>query len=959
MRFGLTILLAAIVPAGASLAEQAQMTLRGSKTEKVELVETVSAVKESTGRNRRDKVNAMGDDGTLRRKPGKNSGEEIVEKRIVAAPEETAAVTVGGIGTKHKPGPIKKEDFEDKDTYRAQKKAERDAALAEKERIREAEKALREAEKAEKEAKKAELEAEKAKRESEKLAEKAARHKEEESLKKKHSPADNSTSIEEAEKEARHEEKASLKKKNSPVDNSTSIEEVEDDNSTLSLRTDADGWMPTPSPIEVLTPWPTESHMDLICPEQYDPERNGYKAGDYVTVESSIFECQAGEFEEYCNIAELEDDVKRENKHAKKLWIEAWKYVSPCSAIDIIDIDGALESGVDESWDKVVEVNVTVEAETENTSVDEIEDDEDGAVEAETTSDSAVGVAAETEDTSVVEIPGDEDEAESAVDIDSLLQPQLEQHNWDMGFEFTEDSCVSDVCNHKLSGVCLLKYQVNIPEANEPNTITMELICEGVTWLGIGFSQDGLMAGSEAVIGVLGEEPKKYNLGGRWMGGVTPMDDSQQTLIDASIRVYRGPITVLKFTKIMKEQGEIEIMPGDNTFLYAQGQSYYLGQHAGDSRGSFQLNLPSVEAPTIMVRSFEDTTHTATTTIAPTTTVPATTVGSDLPCTSDWCVEEFGVCALKYLVNYPVDKPNTITVDLTCEGDNWIGLGFSVDGKMVGSEAVIAGAGQEPRKYHLGNKWFGPGGVVEMPEYQQTLIDASVRVKWVESSNGGIPLMQMRFTKIMKEEGEIEIKPGENTFLYAQGQTSAFPSYHFARGSFPLILPSDGTSSGTDTPTTVAPSLEMEVTELSPECTLKHAVNVPAYTTKEVCEDCSITIELTCDSVAWVAVGFSPTGFMPQSEAVIGIPGRNPEKYFLKKRSLDRVFILPEEAQTLSNASVTVDNGETVMRFTKLLREPNEIPITQGLYFLFAHGYDENLGYHGPESKGRFQLNLM
>ena len=887
MRFGLAILLAVTAPAGASLAERAQLTLRGSKPDKK--AASVSVVVKGAEELRK-RTNAMGDTG----RP-------------------------------------------DKDTYRAekiaQKKAEREAKLAEKEDKHEATQALREAKKAETEAKKAELKADKAKQKAVKLAEKETNGK-------------------------HNKEKSTLKKRLDDADNSTSIEEVkvEDGNSTMVLRTEEDGWMPTPSPIEaieVLTPWPTEPHMTLICPDSFDPERSEpYKVGDQVTVDSSIFECQAGDYEKFCSIAEL--DIKRENKHAKKLWKEAWQYVSSCTVAEITNVDSTLETATDEALDEVLEVNATVEAETEDTSVIEIVDDEGAAVAA---------VEAETEDASVIEIADDEDAAveadeiegevaaDGAVDIDSLIQPRsagLEQHNWDMGFDFAEEPCVSDVCNHQLSDICLLKYQVNVPEANEPTTITMELICEGVTWLGIGFSQDGLMAGSEAVIGVLGEEPQKYNLDGRWMGGVIPMKDSQQTLIDASINVYYGPITVLKFTKIMKEPGEIEIGSGDNTFLYAQGQSYFLGQHAHDSRGSFQLNLPSVGAPTTMdvERSFVVTAETSTSTVAPTTPVP------DQPCTTEWCFEEIGTdCGLKYVVNYLVDEPSTITMDLTCEGENWIGLGFSLDGSMAGSEAVIAGAGQEPRKYNLGNKWFGSDGVVEMPEYQQTLIDASVRVKWVEGSNGLFPLMKMRFTKIMAELGEIQIRPGENLFLYAQGTTPSFPSYHIERGSFPLTLPSDGSSSGADTPTTVAPaSQEMEVTELSPQCTLKHAVNVPAQ---------SITMELICDSVGWVAVGFSTTGFMPQSEAVIGIPERNPEKYFLKKKRSDKIFRLPDEAQTLTDASLTVEDGETVMRFTKMLTEPNEIPITQGLHFLFAHGDDEKFGWHGPHNRGSVQLNLQ
>ena len=925
MRFGLAILLAAAAPVGASLAEQ--VTLRGAKEPKQPPagVEATATVKKR-GRNRL-KTTAMGDDGTRMRKQRKNDSEAIVEERFVTVPKVKASATTGENEEEDKPKPGKKGHI-DKATYRAQKEAEREAKLAEKKSKREAEEALRESKRAEKEAKKAELKAEK--------------------------------DQEKSRDESKKSKKSELKENLDAADNSTSVGEAEDDSSnSISLRSDEDGWMPTPSPIDAMTPFPTEPPMALICPDEYDPERTEpYKAGDQVTVQSNIFECQGEEFEEFCSISELSRSIKKEHKDAKKLWKGAWKYVTSCTVAeieiesdaiesaanetaDVVEIEAEIEIMSDaldsvvsnETSDEVVEIDDTEKVAESNTSVIEIEDDGDVSVED--------------------EIEG-EVTTDGAVDIDSLLQPRsagLEQHNWDMGFDFAEEPCVSDVCNHQISHTCLLKYQVHAQQMNLPSTITMELICEGVTWLGIGFSKDGLMAGSEAVIGVLGEEPKKYSLDGRWMGGVKPMDDSQQTLIDASINVYRGPITVLKFTKIMEEQGEIKLKPGENTFLYAQGQSYFLGQH--DSRGSFQLNLPSVEASGMdMDRTVSDGTETAITTVAPTTTAP------DEPCTTEWCEKDLNAeCKLKYIVNYPVDEPGSITMDLSCEGESWIGIGFSSDGNMDGSEAVIAGPGQEPRKYLLGGKWPGPGGVVEMQESQQTLIDAKTRVKWVEGLNGWFPLMKMRFTKLLSEPNEIEITPGDNMFLYAQGSTPSFPSYHAARDSFTLTLPSDGSSnSGSVTVAPAAP--EMQITELSDECKLKHVVNVPEYTTRDVCEDCSITMELTCDSEGWVAIGFSIDGFMPRSEAVVGIPGRNPEKYYLKRRSMNKIFRLPNQAQTLSDASVTVDDGVTVMRFTKLLNEPNEIPITQELYFLFAHG-NGNFGYHGPNNRGSVRLNLL
>ena len=68
------------------------------------------------------------------------------------------------------------------------------------------------------------------------------------------------------------------------------------------------------------------------------------------------------------------------------------------------------------------------------------------------------------------------------------------------------------------------------------------------------------------------------------------MPESDQTLIDASIEVNDGQ-TIMKFTKIMKESGEIEITPRGNIFLWAYGSSEVLGYH--NERSIFDLNLSS------------------------------------------------------------------------------------------------------------------------------------------------------------------------------------------------------------------------------------------------------------------------------------------------------------------------------------------------------------------------------
>ncbi len=66
------------------------------------------------------------------------------------------------------------------------------------------------------------------------------------------------------------------------------------------------------------------------------------------------------------------------------------------------------------------------------------------------------------------------------------------------------------------------------------------------------------------------------------------MPQDQQTLTDASVQVTNGQ-TIMNFTKIMAEPGEIEITTGDNDFLWAFGSSPTLGYHA--ARGSYVQNL--------------------------------------------------------------------------------------------------------------------------------------------------------------------------------------------------------------------------------------------------------------------------------------------------------------------------------------------------------------------------------
>ncbi|KAL7529281.1 hypothetical protein ACHAXR_002878 [Thalassiosira sp. AJA248-18] len=109
-----------------------------------------------------------------------------------------------------------------------------------------------------------------------------------------------------------------------------------------------------------------------------------------------------------------------------------------------------------------------------------------------------------------------------------------------------------------------------------------------VGWVGFGISEDTKMAGSEAIIGVPGEDVLKYDLGFYQVAG--PMSEDKQTLRDTSIDEIDGK-TIMEFTKLLVEDGEIPFLEDDeNIFLHARGGSS-LGYHT--SRLVFMMEFTS------------------------------------------------------------------------------------------------------------------------------------------------------------------------------------------------------------------------------------------------------------------------------------------------------------------------------------------------------------------------------
>lgn len=89
--------------------------------------------------------------------------------------------------------------------------------------------------------------------------------------------------------------------------------------------------------------------------------------------------------------------------------------------------------------------------------------------------------------------------------------------------------------------------------------------------------------------GVPGMTPAKYHLTGKFETAVQPMSADKQTLIEPVIDVVDGQ-TIMSFTKLLVEDGEIMVSTGNNIFLWAHGSDMENTYH-GQNKGSFNINL--------------------------------------------------------------------------------------------------------------------------------------------------------------------------------------------------------------------------------------------------------------------------------------------------------------------------------------------------------------------------------
>jgi DOMON domain/Eukaryotic cytochrome b561 len=324
----------------------------------------------------------------------------------------------------------------------------------------------------------------------------------------------------------------------------------------------------------------------------------------------------------------------------------------------------------------------------------------------------------------------------------------------------------------------LLRYVVN----PERKTITIELIYNGIGWIGFAFTTKASMIPSTSVIGIPSSNRlfngratvAKYRMKTKRNSGVQMIrklgDDEHVARIDQN-----KTHTVLLFTRTLKavDYDEVEVVPNRmNRFIWAVGHDNDLAQHKymGSERILLDKNCQSSTDGNGSSKSNE--------------TDALLYVGT-------FHSEADGV-VIAIAVN---SADETITVEMTYSGRAWIGFAFpESNDQMIGSMAVIGLAEPGlPVKYDLNTKSIG--GINRAPDSRQdTLTDSIFQQNDTHT--------YMKFTKPVLEANEPTILIGkgiENNFIYAIGTNNEL-AMHETRVSFVITLdeckPQDATCTG-------------------------------------------------------------------------------------------------------------------------------------------------------------------
>jgi hypothetical protein len=306
-------------------------------------------------------------------------------------------------------------------------------------------------------------------------------------------------------------------------------------------------------------------------------------------------------------------------------------------------------------------------------------------------------------------------------------------------------------------------------------------------------------------------------------------------------------------------------------------------------------------------------------------------------------------------------EEQTVTVQLTYQGQGWIGMGFGTG--MLNTVAVIGFPDENPALYTLGG--YDRASVTELDD-QSALRDRDFTQTETESI--------LTFTLSLTENVGINLMAGEETSIIAAFGMSNTLDYHSFRTVQRVTFTECAGGMPTDsmaTPAPVAGEDSMPSVESPVEAPVAAPVSSPVASdsapaegvisigngatlfTEANEEQGTIFFEIVYEGQGWIGFGVSPGQTMAGSEVIIGVPGSavgptNPGKYVLSSQSLAGVTLLPSEQQTLIDATIEQNETHTVLRYSKLMEEDGEFSLSadEPNPFVFATGISNALGNH-------------
>ncbi|KAK1737500.1 cytochrome b561 and DOMON domain-containing protein [Skeletonema marinoi] len=502
--------------------------------------------------------------------------------------------------------------------------------------------------------------------------------------------------------------------------------------------------------------------------------------------------------------------------------------------------------------------------------------------------------------------------------------------------------CSSNFCESVLKdGFLTLRYKLNEPD----DTITMEVTYEGDAWVGLAFSDASeSMAGSIAVMASSEVSPQKYQL----IAPTFPVESAfelmspeEQTLVDASCDLIDGQ-TVLKFTtQLLADETPFAISLGENHLLWAYGRSPTIGYHS--NRSPFTLNL---------AKAIDDSDVETLGTVIPT----ASPADGEMKVGDDICITGYIMDSYCIDLGHFLDNDDTVTLrepeehSFHCLLDLPVcyNSGFNVLGEKDHKlDCIVLDIGLMTRKpnvqsdTHYTCDTCSGGASDAVAGYRATVKGTVKEMGDGTKSVTGQPLLsniQMLDASVVCES------PAPQTVCLSMDDVEQAPA------QVPEPVEEPEPVEKTEEPEPEPCSLDFCV-ELSVSYLLAYTVN----------GDGTITMELTYDGNGWVGIGFSENGMMVGSDAVIGSTDVGiPQKYRLTALSVDTdtaIQLMSPEEQTLTDATVEFKDGQTVMKFTKIMKEPNQIEISMGKNnMLGAYGARPTIGLHAR--KMNFSINL-